>query len=94
MQQLYSPEWSVSPYRGSSSTPTLASSFLFIVLLLAERRGHISTLVALIGQVLVEGQGSSRLANGCPPRRHVILTNVWHLPVGGAVGLRVTAAAC
>lgn len=94
LKQPDSPEWSVSPYRGSGSTPTLASSLLFIVLLFAEWRGHISALVALVGQVLVEGHGGSWLADGSPPRRHVILTDVWHLPVGGAVGLWVTAAAC
>lgn len=63
------------------------SSFVFIALLLAERRGYISALVALVGQVLVEGQGSSRLADRRPPCRHVVLTDVWHLPVGGTVGL-------
>lgn len=51
-----SPERSVSPYRRGGSTPTLASTFLLVALLLAERRGNVSALVALVGQVLVERQ--------------------------------------
>lgn len=89
-----SPERSVPPYRRGGSTPALASSLLFIVLLLAEWGWHVSALVALVGQVLVEGHGGSRLADRRPPCRHVVFTDVWHLPVGGSVGLRVTAAAC
>lgn len=88
-----SPERSVSPYRRGGSTPTLASSVLLVALLLAQRRGNVSALVALVGQVLVERQRGPQLGDRRPPRRHVVLADVWHLPVRGAVRLRVTAAA-
>lgn len=88
-----SPERSVSPYGRGGGTPALAASFLLVALLLAQRRGNVSALVAPVGQVLVERQRGPQLGDRRPPRRHVVLADVWHLPVRGAVGLRVTAAA-
>lgn len=88
-----SPERSVSPYRGGGGTPALAPSFLPVALLLAQRRGHIAGLVALVGQILVERQHRPQLGDRGPPRRHVVLADVRQLPVGGAVRLGVAAAA-
>lgn len=88
-----SPEGSVSPYRGGGGTPALAPSFLPVALLLAQRRGHVAGLVALVGQILVERQHRPQLGDRGPPRRHVVLADVRQLPVGGAVRLGVAAAA-
>lgn len=89
-----SPARSVSPYRRRGGTPTLTTSFVLIVHFLAKRRGHVSTVVALVRKVLVEGQGGPQLSNRGPPHRHVIFTGIWYLPVGRPIGLWVTATAC
>lgn len=82
-----SPARSVAPYRGRGGTPTLTTSFVLIVHFLAKRRRHVSAVVALVGKVLVEGQGGPQLGNRGPPHRHVVFTDIWYLPVGRAIGL-------
>lgn len=79
------PEGSVAPYRRRGGAPALAASFLLLALLLEQR--HVPALVALVGQVLVEGHGGLGLADGRPSGRHVVFADVWHLAVGEAVGL-------
>lgn len=88
-----SPERLVSAHRRGGGTPALAPPFFPVAFLLAQRRWDVAGLVALVGQVLVEGQRRPQLGDRSPPSRHVVFANVRYLPVGAAVRFGVAAAA-
>ena len=81
------PEGPLPTQGGGGGAPALPI-FLSLHLLLSQRRGDVSCLVALVGEVLVKRHCWFRLTVGRPPRRHVILLHVGQLPMG-QVGFRV-----
>ena len=81
------PEGPLPTQGGGGGAPALPI-FLSLHLLLSQRRGDVSCLVALVGEVLVKRHWWFRLTVGRRPRRHFILLHFGQLPMG-QVGFRV-----